>query len=58
MGSRQVSLSGFGFLRFLSPAQRPGAPAAELPLSRACVALPHRARRPVGEQRFFAILTV
>ena len=30
----------------------------QLSIPRACVALPHRARRPIGERRFFAILTV
>jgi hypothetical protein len=41
------------------PALRAGpATAKQLSIPRACVALPHRARRPVGERRFFAILTV
>jgi hypothetical protein len=51
--------SGFGFLRSVSPgaaSRRGDSLAAALP--RACVALPRRARRPVGERRFFAILTV
>ena len=39
-------------------ALQPGAAAAELPIKRARVALPHRARRPVGERRFFAIVNV
>jgi hypothetical protein len=52
--------SGFGFLRSVSPgaASRRRATAEQLPIPRACVALPHRARRPVDERRFFAILTV
>ena len=51
--------SGFGFLRSVSPgaASRRG-DSEQLPIPRACVALPHRARRPVDERRFFAILTV
>ena len=51
--------SGFGFLGSVSPgaASRRG-DSRVLPIPRACVALLHRARRPVGERRFFAILTV
>ena len=55
-GSLLAASGSYGPYR---PALRAGAATAEqLPIPRACVALPHRARRPVGERRFFAILTV
>ena len=55
-GSLLAASGSYGPYR---PALRAGAATAEqLPIPRACVALPHRARRPGGERRFFAILTV
>jgi hypothetical protein len=55
-GSLLAASGSYGPYR---PALRAGAATAEqLPIPRACVALPHRARRPVGERLFFAILTV
>ena len=59
MVSSGEPFSGFGFVRSVSPGvAKPAVAAEQLPIPRACVALPHRTRRPVGEWRFFATLNV
>ncbi len=53
-------LAASGFLRSVSPgvASRRGDSRAAADPAGFCVALPHRARRPVGERQFFAIRTL
>lgn len=59
MGLVRGALIGFGFLRSAPPGAATRRGGSRTAVGHAgCVALPHRARRPVGERRCFVILTV